>query len=197
MAEARAEGANVTRCAHCRNRLERASTGRPRRYCSDRCRVAAFRKRRRRSVHFSSATCEWATPPELFAELDREFGFDLDPCATVDNAKCDRFFTRAEDGLAQKWSGRVFMNPPYGRAIGGWMRKAWESAQSTAELVVCLVPSRTGSAWFQDYAMRGEVRSLRGRIRFEGAASPAPFDSAVVVFRNAQAVTERGLEEAA
>lgn len=94
--------------------------------------------------------------------LDREFGFTLDPCATVENAKCKKFFSQAEDGLKQSWDGEVvFMNPPYGREIGAWMRKAWESAQ-TGATVVCLVPARTDTNWWHEYAMRGEVRLLRG-----------------------------------
>jgi len=187
------------RCASCRAPFTQAGTGRRRRFCSDRCRVAAWRRSRRRSVHFSSKTCEWTTPPELFAKLDAEFAFDLDPCATAENATCERYFTVEDDGLAQTWTGRVFMNPPYGRHGGGikaWMRKAYESAQTTAELVVCLIPARTGSAWFQDYAMRGEVRFLRGRLRFSGSETGAPFDSAVAVFRNANAVTKADLEAA-
>jgi site-specific DNA-methyltransferase (adenine-specific) len=93
----------------------------------------------------------------LFTRLDAEHHFTVDVCATAGNAKCARYFTRADDGLAQTWTGRVWCNPPYGRAIGAWMRKAWESAQSTAEIVVCLVPARPGSRWFQDYALRGAV----------------------------------------
>jgi phage N-6-adenine-methyltransferase len=179
-------------CASCGSRFERASTGRRRRFCSDACRVAAWRRRRRRSVHFRSETDEWATPQEVFDELDREFGFDLDPCATHENAKCARYFTRADDGLVQEWRGLVFMNPPYGPAIAAWMRKAWEASQTTAELVVCLVPARTDTAWWHDYAARGDVRYLRGRLSFNGHGT-APFPSCVVVFRNASRVTERGL----
>ena len=64
------------------------------------------------SVHFSSATDEWATPQALFDELSWIFGgFTLDPCATMLNAKCSRFFTRTEDGLQQEWTGKVFLDP--------------------------------------------------------------------------------------
>lgn len=119
------------------------------------------------AVHFSSASCEWGTPPELFAELDRQHHFTLDPCATPENAKCVRYFTQADNGLEQDWGTEsVFMNPPYGRTIGKWMRKAFLSAQAGAT-VVCLVPSRTDTAWWHDYAMKGETRLLRGRLKFE------------------------------
>jgi phage N-6-adenine-methyltransferase len=175
------------RCIRCRKPLPSQRTGRRRRYCSDACRQWACRRRRKRSVHFSSATCEWSTPPALFAELDREHHFTLDVCATSENAKCERFFTRQENGLAQPWTGRVWCNPPYGRFIGRWVRKAFQSVQSgEAEIVVCLLPARPGSSWFQDYALLGEVRFLRGRLRFGGAKNSAPFPSAVVVFRDAQ-----------
>lgn len=146
----------------------------------------------------SSRSVEWPTDPRVFVELERRFGpFDLDPCATDATATCRRYFTIADDGLAQEWKGRVYMNPPYGRTIGDWMRKALEASQTTAEIVVCLVPSRTGSKWWHEYAMQGEIEFLRGRLRFGDCRNSAPFDSAVVVFRNAQAVTKQALGEAA
>lgn len=134
------------------------------------------------SVHFSSATDEWPTPQEFFDRIAAEFGpFDLDACATPENAKCQRYFTRSENGLVQAWTGRVWMNPPYGREIVAWMRKAYESAQAGA-LVVCLVPARTDTAWWHDYAARGAVRFIRGRLKFGNAKANAPFPSALVVF---------------
>jgi site-specific DNA-methyltransferase (adenine-specific) len=139
-------------------------------------------KRRKPHALFSSRTEEWATPPDLYAALDAEFGFTLDPCATPENTKCITFYTKADDGLRKPWSGHVFMNPPYGKTIGLWMAKAWEESRLGA-LVVCLVPARTDTAWWHSYATRGEVRFLRGRLRFGGASSGAPFPSAVVVFR--------------
>lgn len=132
---------------------------------------------------FSSLTDEWPTPQRLFDALHAEFGFTLDPCATEANAKCGRYFTRAEDGLKQDWSRDVvFMNPPYGRMIGHWVKKAYESARQGA-LVVSLLPARTDTRWWHDYVMRGEIRLLRGRLTFEGGKYPAPFPSAIVVFR--------------
>ncbi len=132
---------------------------------------------------FSSLTDEWPTPQRLFDALHAEFGFTLDPCATEANAKCGRYFTRAEDGLKQDWSrDAVFMNPPYGRMIGQWVKKAYESAGQGA-LVVSLLPARTDTRWWHDYVMRGEIRLLRGRLTFEGGKHPAPFPSAIVVFR--------------
>ena len=126
----------------------------------------------------------------LLRPLDAEFGpFDLDPCATPENALCARFFTKADDGLAQTWTGAAFMNPPYSD-LDPWMAKAWEAAQTTAELVVCLVPARTGSRWWHKYAERGKYRFLAKRLRFGGAKNVAPFDSAVVVFRNWASVTK-------
>ena len=80
-------------------------------------------------VHFMSEKMDWETPQGLYEQLDKEFHFDLDPCATVDNAKCPQYFTQKEDGLVQDWGGgRAFMNPPYGREIGKWMKKAYEES---------------------------------------------------------------------
>lgn len=137
------------------------------------------------SVHFSSASHLWSTPQETFDELNREFAFETDVCALPENAKCDRYFTPADDGLAQDWRGSCWMNPPYGRQIGHWMRKAYESSLAGAT-VVCLVPARTDTAWWHDFAAKGEVRFIRGRLQFDGVKD-APFPSAIVIFRAAQA----------
>ncbi len=134
------------------------------------------------SVHFSSKTDEWYTPLDFYKALDSEFNFDLDPCCLPSSAKCDRFFTPEDDGIKQEWQGSVFMNPPYGREIGLWMKKAYESSLN-GSTVVCLVPSRTDTRWWHDYAMKGEIRFLKGRLKFGGSKNPAPFPSAIVIFR--------------
>ena len=143
----------------------------------------------RTGVHFSSASDKWATPREVFDALNAEFHFTLDPCADDNNALCPSYFTKEEDGLSMEWRGSVFMNPPYGREIPLWMKKAWESAQAGAT-VVCLIPSRTDTRWWHDYAMKGEIRFIRGRLKFGGAKYGAPFPSAIVIFK------ARGVEDA-
>jgi len=131
---------------------------------------------------FTSKTDEWETPQELFDELNEEFNFTLDPCATKENAKCDKFYTKKENGLIQDWSGeRVFMNPPYGRVIGKWVKKA---SESKAEIVVCLLPARTDTKWFHDYIYhKAEIRFLKGRIKFGGGKNSAPFPSMIVIIK--------------
>ena len=137
-------------------------------------------------VHFSSATPEWATPQDFFDRLNEEFGpFDLDPCCTMENRKCPRYYTREVDGLKQPWHGRVFVNPPYGRTIGAWMKKAFKESNAGAT-VVYLIPARTDTAWWHEYAARGVVRFIRGRLKFGGHKNSAPFPSAVVIFKGKQ-----------
>lgn len=132
---------------------------------------------------FSSKTEMWATPSAFFAALDEEFAFEVDVCASPENAKCERYFTEADDGLTREWRGICWMNPPYGRDIGAWMKKAYESAQAGAT-VVCLVPARTDTGWWHEWAMRAaEIRLLQGRMKFGGAKTGAPFPSVVVIFR--------------
>lgn len=133
------------------------------------------------NVHFSSRTDDWETPAELFAELNEIFHFDLDACATRENAKCSRYFTKRDDALSKRWTGTVWMNPPYGREIAAFMRKAYEESLSGAT-VVCLVPSRTDTAWWHRYAKQGQIIFLRGRLRFGAATASAPFPSAIVIF---------------
>lgn len=135
------------------------------------------------NVHFSSATDLHATPQDFFDKMNAEFGFELDVCATAENAKCAKFYTKADDGLKQEWKGVCWMNPPYGREIGAWMRKANESAMGGA-VVVCLVPARTDTRWWHEYAINHEIRFIRGRLKFGNAKNSAPFPSAVVVMRS-------------
>lgn len=139
------------------------------------------------NVHFSSASDDWETPHTFFAELAKEFRFVLDVAASHENAKCDSFFTINEDGLNNKWAsnGDVWMNPPYGRGIKHWIKKAYETSLE-GTTVVCLVPSRTDTSWWHDYVMKGEVRFVRGRLKFGGHKNSAPFPSAVVIFRGAK-----------
>lgn len=137
------------------------------------------------TVMFSSETDLWATPQDFFDELNKEFNFTLDPCATSDNAKCSKYFTINEDGLKQDWQGHtVFCNPPYGRAIKDWVRKCYEESLKPNTTVVMLIPARTDTSYFHDYIYQKakEIRFVRGRLKFGDAKNSAPFPSMVVVF---------------
>lgn len=137
---------------------------------------------RRMDVHYSSKADDWATPQDLFGELDAEFGFTLDVCALDSSAKCAEYFTPADNGLRQDWGARTcWMNPPYGEAIRAWVEKAHCEAAAGAT-VVCLVPARVDTGWWWDFCRWGEIRFLRGRLKFGDAHTSAPFPSAVVVF---------------
>lgn len=133
------------------------------------------------NVHFSSKNLEWETPQELFDELDKEFNFECDVCATKENAKCDRYLTKANDGLSWSWNwDSNWMNPPYGREIGKWVKKASEAKG----LVVALLPARTDTAWFHNYILgKAEIRFLKGRLKFGKSKNSAPFPSMIVIFR--------------
>ena len=130
---------------------------------------------------FSSNTDLWDTPQDFFNKLNEEFHFEIDVCALPENAKCDKYYTPNIDGLKQEWTGICWMNPPYGRAIGNWVKKAYESSQNGAT-VVCLLPSRTDTKWWHEYCMKGEIRFVKGRLKFGSAKDSAPFPSAVVIF---------------
>jgi len=134
------------------------------------------------AVHFSSATDLWATPQNFYDNVFSEFLCQLDVCALPENAKCPQYFTPEQNGLAQVWQGVCWMNPPYGREIGKWVKKAFESMQDGAT-VVCLLPARTDTAWWHDYAAKGEVRFIRGRLKFGNQKNSAPFPSALVIFK--------------
>lgn len=136
-------------------------------------------------VMFSSQTDDWATPQDFFDELNKEFNFNLDPCANALNHKCDRYFTVGQNGLLQDWGGRiVFCNPPYGRLIGDWVKKAYEEAQKPNTTVVMLIPARTDTKYFHEYIYKKhEIRFIRGRLKFGDSKNAAPFPSMVVVMK--------------
>ena len=128
---------------------------------------------KKNQVHFSSARHNWKTPKAVYQTLDAEFGFDFDPCPT--NPKFD--------GLSIDWGGVNFVNPPYGRQIFKWIEKGYEEYQK-GKTVVFLIPSRTDTKWWHDFIMKAnEIRFIRGRLKFDDGKSPAPFPSAIVVFR--------------
>ena len=135
---------------------------------------------------FSSKSNEWDTPQDFYNKLNEEFNFDLDPCCTDQNKKCEKHFTVAEDGLKQDWSGHtVFMNPPYGRDICKWVQKAYEESLKPNTTVVCLIPARTDTSYWHDYIFgkAKDIRFIRGRLKFGNSKNAAPFPSAVVVYR--------------
>jgi len=122
---------------------------------------------------FSSASVHWATPIETYNALDAEFHFNDDPCP----------LEPTDDGLAREWGSRSYVNPPYRREIGVWLKKAYEESLK-GKVIVCLIPSRTETRWWHDYVMKAsEIRFLRGRLKFGGSKVNAPFPSAIVIFK--------------
>jgi phage N-6-adenine-methyltransferase len=152
---------------------------------------------------FSSKNIEWETPQELFDELNKEFDFNTDICASPDNYKCDNFFTEKENSLSFDWGEsiyngkrlRIFLNPPYGRTIEEWVSKAWKHSHQC--LVVCLLPARTDTKWWSIFWDRKnhkpkegcQVRFLQGRLKFKNAKNSAPFPSAIVIFDNRRSLS--------
>lgn len=136
------------------------------------------------NVHFSSKTDDWSTPQDFFNELNKEFNFELDPCASSKNAKCLNYFTKKDDGLTKNWDNyRVFCNPPYGREIKNWVKKA---SEARGGIVVMLIPARTDTKYFHDFIYNKEnveIRFLKGRLKFGNSKNSAPFPSLIAIFR--------------
>lgn len=136
-------------------------------------------------VLFSSKTDLWETPQDFFDKLNDEFNFTLDVCALPENAKCNHYYTPEQDGLVFPWVGVCWCNPPYGKEIGLWVRRAW-LASASGNTVVMLLPARTDTKWFHDYIYkksRVETRFVRGRLKFGDSKNSAPFPSMVCIFR--------------
>ena len=147
------------------------------------------RRPHKHDVHHSSKSAEHYTPDHVI-ELVRRFfpdGIDLDPCADPGKrVPAHTHYCQADNGLSLPWSGHVYMNPPYGRQIGGWIRKAIDEVQSgRAREIVALLPVRTDTKWFamlRDFP----VCLVRGRLTFVGNDASAPFPSCLVWMSNSQ-----------
>lgn len=136
------------------------------------------------AVMFSHNSDEWETPQKIFDELNDEFDFNLDPCATDENHKTPNYFTKENSGLSHYWGGcRVFCNPPYSQ-ISAWVEKAYEEGHKPNTIVVLLIPARTDTRYFHDYILhRSEIRYIKGRLKFGNQKNSAPFPSMIVIFR--------------
>ena len=134
----------------------------------------------------SSNSDQWSTPKAFFDELNKRFDFNLDPCADESNHKCDRYFTKEDDGLVQDWGGAtVFCNPPYGSEIKKWVKKSYEESLKPNTTVVMLIPARTDTSYFHEYIYhKAEIEFVRGRLHFNESKQGAPFPSMVVIFNN-------------
>lgn len=119
---------------------------------------------------------DWSTPIAFYDSLDLEFSFDFDPCPLKSDSKI---------ALFEDWIGRVFCNPPYSNIYNFIEKGLIEIKKGNSKLIVYLLPSRTGSKWFHELVIKhnGEVRFIRGRLRFGNGKNSAPFDSIVVIFR--------------
>lgn len=132
---------------------------------------------------FSSSSALWSTPKDLFNYLNDRFHFTLDPCCLKETALCDKYYTPKENGLSHNWSNEiVFMNPPYGKEIKEWVKKAYEESHKGA-LVVGLIPVRTDTIWWNNYVVgKAHILFLTKRLKFGAKKTNAPFPSAIVIW---------------
>ena len=130
---------------------------------------------------FNRSKVDYETPPEVFNPLQKEFGITFDVCATPKNAKCQQFFTVSDNALEKDWNGVCWMNPPFGREMKKWVIKAWTESQKGVT-VICLLPARTNTNWWHDYCMKGEVRFIRGEVKFVGCKNGLWLPMAIVIF---------------
>lgn len=172
----------------------------------------------RNELMFSSAYDAWATPQDWFDKRNAIEKFQVDVCAAEDTAKCPIYYTKENSCLDKDWltdeddklfnTTVCFMNPPYGREIGKFVKKAYEQSYRGCR-VVCLLPARTDTKWFHEYCADAEIEFIEGRLTFGsdaywewvweqptlnnkpnslykkyGKKNPAPFPSMVVVFEN-------------
>ena len=136
-------------------------------------------------VLFSSKSNEWATPQDLYNKLNNRYNFTLDPCSSLENHKCDKFYTIKENGLIQDWSNEVvFCNPPYGREIYDWVKKCYNEHLNGTKIVL-LIPSRTDTKYFHEFLYKKpniKLEFIKGRLKFGDSNNSAPFPSLLAYF---------------
>jgi phage N-6-adenine-methyltransferase len=137
---------------------------------------------------FESTKQDWTTPKHFFDELNAEFSFTTDLAASQDNALCQQFYTKEDNGLVQPWHGACWLNPPFGdksSKMVDWIKRAWQETQDRDDLtVVVFIPARTNTRWWHQYCMKAaEVRFVCGRPRFGDAKHGLPQPLALIIFR--------------
>lgn len=139
---------------------------------------------------FTSNREDWETPQDFYDRLNTKYHFEWDLAASDNNAKCDHYLTRDDNSLEQNWgelSGNMFLNPPYGRQLKLWVKKAAETHLKYDQCLVMLIPARTDTSYWHDYIFNhAEIEFLRGRLKFEVdgvSGDSAPFPSALVIYK--------------
>lgn len=147
------------------------------------------------ALMFSSKKQDWETPSKFFDEINSKYHFSFDLAANIQNAKCQKFYTPLDDSLNQDWEkikGNMFLNPPYGRDLKKWVKKAAETSLEPNQFLVMLIPARTDTSYWHDYIFgKAEIEFLRGRLMFEADGVPgdrAPFPSALVIYKGESTV---------
>lgn len=138
-----------------------------------------------KKLMFSKKSDEWSTPQWFYEALDTIFDFNLDPCASDENHKCDDYYTMETDGLAQDWQGkRAFVNNPYSDTKG-WTNKCSNSGAQPDTTVVQLIPSRTDTKYsqFMMFPNAQFVLFVKGRLKFGDQKNAAPFPSMVPIYQ--------------
>ena len=132
---------------------------------------------------FTSDSDEWNTPIDLYTELDKRFGFTLDPCSTKENHLCKKYYTKDDNGLSKTWKGEtVFVNPPYSN-IKKWVEKSYYEHEKNGTTVVMLIPSRTDTRYFHEFIYhKAEIEFIKGRLHFSNSKNSAPFPSMIVIY---------------
>ena len=137
---------------------------------------------------FSSKKMDWCTPQKFYDDLNQEFHFVADVAATEQTKKAQFYYTPETDGLNNSWDfgGAVFCNPPYGKDMKKWIKKAFDEAKKGIKIVL-LIPARTDTSYFHDYIYgKAEIRFIRGRLKFTDEngqeQGTAPFPSMLVIY---------------
>ena len=129
-----------------------------------------------------SDSVEYSSPVGLVAPLIEEFSLDLDVCASASNSKLERYWTKDDDALSLDWVGNCWMNPPFGRDLGKWVRKACIDARLFGGTKVCLVPVRSNTKWWCEVCIESEIRFINGEVRFSGSVRGLWMPLCVMIF---------------
>ena len=133
-----------------------------------------------RGIVGKSKKTEYSTPPKIVEPLIKEFNITKDVCASSENHKLPDYWTKEDDALAKTWEGNCWMNPPFGRHISKWVRKAYSEASNGTK--VCLIPVRSNTKWWAEVSPNSEIRFINGEVNFNNEPRGLWLPMCIIIF---------------
>ena len=131
-----------------------------------------------------SKSIEYSTPLKIVEPLIKEFSLTRDVCASIENYKLNNYWTKEDNALSKNWDGNCWMNPPFSRDLGKWVKKAYNETYglSCNGTKVCLIPVRSNTKWWAEVSPKSEIRFINGEVNFNNAERGLWLPMCIMIF---------------